>query len=154
MSSINKQAGGFTLIELMLGIAIIGILAAVAVNSYLDYIERAEIDIAIKDLTAIQLNIDGYAFNNNGVYPSSLSEVGLAGYEDPWGNAYQYLNIAETRGDGPKRKDRNLVPVNSDYDLYSMGPDGRTAPAFTSELSYDDIVRANNGGFLGLAEDY
>lgn len=138
----------------MLGISIIGILAAVAINSYRDYIERAEIDVAIKDLTAIQLNIDGYAFNNNGVYPSSLSEVGLAGYEDPWGNAYQYLNIAETRGDGPKRKDRNLVPVNSDYDLYSMGPDGLTAPAFTSALSHDDIVRANNGGFLGVAEDY
>lgn len=154
MSSINKQTGGYTLIELMVGITIIGIAAATAFNSYQAYIERAETDQAIKDIAAIQLTIDGYAFNNNWTYPSSLSDVGLGGYEDPWGNAYQYLNIAESKGNGKKRKDRNLVPINSDYDLYSRGPDGRSVSPLTAEPSRDDIIRANNGGFLGIAEDY
>lgn len=55
---------------------------------------------------------------------------------------------------GQARKDRNLVPINSDFDLYSMGRDGQSAPPLTAKVSRDDIVRANNGGFVGLASDY
>jgi general secretion pathway protein G len=46
------------------------------------------------------------------------------------------------------------VPINSDFDLYSVGRDGQSAPALTAKVSQDDIVRANNGGFVGLASDY
>jgi general secretion pathway protein G len=35
-----------------------------------------------------------------------------------------------------------------------MGPDGRTAPPLTARYSRDDIVRANNGAFVGVAADY
>jgi general secretion pathway protein G len=46
------------------------------------------------------------------------------------------------------------VPVNSTFDLYSLGPDGKSSPPFTAAPSQDDIVRANDGGFIGLASDY
>ena len=49
---------------------------------------------------------------------------------------------------------QNLNPVNSDFDLYSNGPDGVTQRNFGSGEGRDDIVRANNGGFIGVAEDY
>ena len=39
-------------------------------------------------------------------------------------------------------------------DLYSMGADGSTAAPFTAARARDDIVRANEGGFVGLAGDY
>ena len=52
------------------------------------------------------------------------------------------------------RKDKNLVPVNSQYDLYSPGPDGESVPPFTAQKSRDDIVLANDGGYIGLAADY
>jgi general secretion pathway protein G len=52
------------------------------------------------------------------------------------------------------RKDRNLVPINSDYDLYSVGPDGDSSLPLTAATSRDDIVRANDGRFIGKAEDY
>jgi len=55
---------------------------------------------------------------------------------------------------GQARKDRNLVPINSDFDLYSVGRDGMSAPALTAKVSQDDVVRASNGGFVGLARDY
>ena len=55
---------------------------------------------------------------------------------------------------GKKRKDKSLHPLNSDYDLYSMGPDGRSVSPLTAKASRDDIIRANNGGFIGVAEDY
>jgi general secretion pathway protein G len=80
--------------------------------------------------------------------------VGLAGLLDPWGNAYQYLNFADIMGVGQVRKDRNLVPINTDFDLYSMGRDGASQPPLTANTSRDDIVRANDGRFVGKAEDY
>ena len=52
------------------------------------------------------------------------------------------------------RKDRFLVPINSCYDLYSMGKDGQSVPPLTAKASWDDIVRANDGAFVGLAWQY
>ncbi|MEJ2327300.1 MAG: type II secretion system protein GspG, partial [Chromatiaceae bacterium] len=77
---------------------------------------------------------------------------------DPWGNPYKYLNIQTAKSDpsalGKVRKDRSLHPLSSDYDLYSMGADGRSAPALTAQVSRDDIVRARNGEFVDLALNY
>jgi len=64
------------------------------------------------------------------------------------------LNITTTNGKGKVRKDHNLVPLNSDYDLYSMGKDGKSVSPLTAKASRDDIVRANNGAFVGLASEY
>ena len=55
---------------------------------------------------------------------------------------------------GQARKDHDLVPINTDFDLYSQGPDGRSAPPLTAAMSRDDIVRANNGRYIGEAEGY
>jgi general secretion pathway protein G len=52
------------------------------------------------------------------------------------------------------RKDRFLVPINTDYDLYSMGKDGRSSPPLTAKASRDDIIRANDGAYIGLASNY
>ena len=46
------------------------------------------------------------------------------------------------------------MPINSDFDLYSMGPDGESSPPLTAKSSRDDIVRANNGNFIGTAQGY
>ena len=52
------------------------------------------------------------------------------------------------------RKDHFLVPVNSDFDLYSMGADGNSQAPFTAEASYDDIVRADDGRYVGLVSEF
>lgn len=52
------------------------------------------------------------------------------------------------------RKDRFLVPINSDYDLYSVGPDGQSRPPLNAAASRDDIIRAADGAFYGLAEKF
>ena len=85
--------------------------------------------------------------------PDDLTAAGKDQLRDPWDSPYQYLNLAGANR-GQMRKDRNLVPINSDYDLYSMGPDGKSRPPLTARHSRDDIVRANNGGFVGTAEAY
>ena len=74
---------------------------------------------------------------------------------DPWDQPYEYLNIRTAgKGKGGLRKDGKLNPLNTDYDLYSIGADGKTAGALSAKSSRDDIVRANNGAYLGLGEDY
>jgi general secretion pathway protein G len=55
---------------------------------------------------------------------------------------------------GGARKDRRLVPINSDYDLYSVGKDGQSSPPLTAGQSQDDIIRASDGGFVGPASTY
>jgi general secretion pathway protein G len=57
-------------------------------------------------------------------------------------------------GIGGARKDRFLVPINSDFDLYSMGKDGESLGPLTAITSHDDIIRANDGGYYGLASDF
>ena len=88
-----------------------------------------------------------------GSFPPDLNALGRGAIRDPWGNPYRYLNIA-TAIPGHVRKDRFLVPLNSDYDLYSMGKDGESQPPITSAKSRDDILRASNGAFIGLASDF
>ena len=46
------------------------------------------------------------------------------------------------------------MPINSSYDLYSMGKDGKTTAALTASASADDIIRANDGAFIGRASEF
>lgn len=85
--------------------------------------------------------------------PGSLGDVGLGGKLDPWGRPYVYYNV-EANGRGGARKDRRLNPLNTDFDLYSLGPDGKTKPQVSQKDSLDDVIRASNGRFVGNAADF
>ena len=143
---------GITVIELMVVIAIVGLLATVALPAYQDYIKRAEINQATTDIQSIAILIINYQLSNNEL-PADLSTIKMDSWEDPWGNPYEYVNH-DTAPPGHRRKDKNLVPINNDFDIYSSGEDGKSSPPLTAKHSRDDIVRANNGGFVGLAEKY
>jgi general secretion pathway protein G len=148
------RPSGFTLVELILALAIAATLIGLAVPLYSNRQEALNINQAINDMRLIELKIQRF-YTVNFRYPDVLGELTEEfPAVDPWGNAYQYLNIATTKGKGKVRKDRKLNPINSDYDLYSVGKDGRTASPLTAKHSQDDIVRANNGGFMGLASQY
>jgi general secretion pathway protein G len=147
----RKQCGT-TLLELMLVVAVGCLIAAVAVPGYVNYVDRVRVSRAISEVGALSLEISRWQ-TSFGDFPASLAAAGIAETLDPWGNPYIYLNVA-TATKGQVRKDKNLNPVNNDFDLYSMGKDGSTATAFPAKAARDDIVRANNGNFIGLAEDY
>ena len=145
----HRRGAGFTLLELIMAMAIVGILASIAIPSVREMIEKARVAKAIGDIRAIQTDIEGVE-----PLPTTLAEVGRGGYLDPWGNPYQYLKFDPKGGKGQARKDRFLVPLNSTFDLYSMGRDGATALPLTAKAARDDIVRANDGGFIGLASNF
>jgi general secretion pathway protein G len=142
-------------LEILIVAAIIATLVAIAVPNFLSALAKAKGDKVLEDLQAIATELAEYEAVN-GTLPDSLAEIRSASRRDPWGNPYQYLKI---RGVHPAprghwRKDRFLVPINSDYDLYSMGPDGKSSPPLTARISRDDIIRAADGAFFGVAEDY
>ena len=154
-----QQQHAFSLIELMVAIAIVGVSAVIAVPAYSDYMERVRTAQAIMDINQIAMRIESYnpPVGSANLYPASLADIGRDNMRDPWGNPYRYLNLTDGNvlaAQGQARKDHSLMPINSDYDLYSTGKDGNSQPPLTSNASRDDIVRANNGRFVGLASKY
>jgi general secretion pathway protein G len=143
----------FTLIEIMFVIAILTVLVSLAIPAYENYRERVRIAQAVTDIGHLQTLVTMF-IDDNRTPPDDLAQVGQGGKLDPWGNPYQYLNLVTMKGKGKARKNRNLVPINSDFDLYSMGKDGASVGPLTAKASRDDIVRANDGRFIGLASDY
>jgi general secretion pathway protein G len=144
---------GLTVVELTIALCIGALLLAIAVPAYQQYRERIRIDQAKRDIVVMSGLIANH-FHDNRAYPGNLGQVGLGGMRDPWGNPYGYLNLGDRDARGLARKDHSLVPINTDFDLYSMGPDGLSTPPLTAKYSRDDIVRANDGAFVGVAADY
>ena len=152
----KRNHRGFTLFEILIGLAIIGILAAIAVPNFISYRYKAKITIAITEIKMIEKVIANYEIDK-GNLPDTLNDIGMDHLADPWGNPYQYLRIdgGTTPGlNGKRRRDKSANPVNSDYDIYSMGKDGKTAAQFKAKKARDDIVRANDGAYYGLAEEH
>ncbi|HVP56918.1 MAG TPA: prepilin-type cleavage/methylation domain-containing protein, partial [bacterium] len=130
------------------------VLAGIAVPIYADFRYKAQVATAQAILREIEGAINVYYYRNNNTYPATLDDAMIATPIDPWGNPYKYVSSQDPNWYALQRLDRNMRPLNSDFDLYSMGLDGRSAPALTAAVSHDDVIRAANGGFLDLATLY
>lgn len=134
----SRKQGGFTLIEIMVVVVILGILAALVVPQVMNRPDQAKVTVAKGDIKAIGAALDMYKLDNYS-YPSTQQGLDALvekpggnpqpknwnrdGYlkrvpKDPWGNEYQYLSPG-TQGQ---------------YDLYSYGADGKQGG---SELNAD-----------------
>ena len=123
----NRRQGGFTLIEVMVVVVILGILAAFVVPNIMGEPDKARILKAKSDIRSIENALDMYRLDNHR-YPTT--DQGLEalvnepdsqpeppnwnGYldnvpDDPWGHSYRYLNPGK----------------HGDVDVFSLGPNGR-----------------------------
>lgn len=148
-----RHAHGLTLVELMVAVGLVAVLLAIAIPTWNGWRDRVKVAQAVTDVAALSALIDAYRLDHL-KYPSSLAAIGSDGLRDPWGRPYVYLVLTGPQSIGSARKNKSLVPLNTDYDLYSVGKDGKTASALTAKSSHDDILRANNGRFVGLASTY
>ena len=176
----TRPSRGFTIIEIMIVLAIIGLLAVISGSNYLSYIEKVRVGSAIASIRAIAVQLDDYVRSDKSL-PATLSEIGMGDMVDPWSHPFAYLPFTTTTpgsGDsgssaggssgpggsgstaegksylGEARKDYFLVPLNTDYDLYSVGKDGNSRPPLSAPDSADDVIRANDGAYIGLAANY
>jgi general secretion pathway protein G len=150
------SCAGFTLLETLCAAALIALLAAIALPAYQGVIERQKIQQCSNDLMKISVMIERFRNENHYDLPNSLNQLSGSVPTDPWGNAYQYLsfNSGEPGVKGKIRKDHNLHPLNSEFDLYSNGPDGSSAAPLTAKASRDDVIWARDGAFIGKASDF
>ena len=163
---------GITLLELIIATAIVSIISTISVSSYRGYIETTKVSQAVAQIRGLTLLIEDYALDY-GEYPENLRDIGNEDFIDPWGNPYTFLNLKinkredDDRGRddddhdhddriniGSARKDGSLVLINTNYDLCSSGKDGKSKPPLRAKDSQDDIIYANDGGYIGLASEF
>jgi general secretion pathway protein G len=148
-----RLSRAFSLLELMAALAVGSILVVISTSAYSGYVNRTKITQAKADIGNLQVALERF-HTDHFRYPDTLAEAGLSAKLDPYGNAYQYMNLTNlSPGDKP-RKDGKDHPINTDFDLYSMGKDGKTKPTLNAKESQDDIVRARDGSFIDLAEKF
>ena len=145
---------GFTLIELIVVSAVLGVLATLALPAYSDFKKLAKNARCAADIRTIDKAIMAHVIDTS-TLPVSLSTLKIGTILDPWGNAFEYHNLDTAINPGAIPLQDSIGPdLNTDYDLYSRGNDG----AGTSLLGIpandtgnnDDIVRSNDGAFVGM----
>ena len=127
------------------------IVGSFAVPAFTGYVERSRVARAVSDIGTMSLKLHRWQQDVH-LLPENLAQAGIFGV-DPWGRPYVYLRAADARR-AELRKDDERVPINTDFDLYSLGPDGVSAVALPAAPSRDDVVRAANGAYIGVAANY
>jgi len=142
---------GFTLIELLSAMVIVGLLSGIAIPRLSRSIDNARVARAIGDIRSISQELAPLDS-----VPATLAEMGRGSMLDPWGRPYVFYKfppVVPPAQPAGAREDRFAVLINSRYDIYSLGPDGLTAPSLTAATSRDDVVFSGEG-FIGLAIKY
>lgn len=88
---------GFTLIELMIVVAIIGILAAIALPAYQDYTARSQMSEALSLAGGARTAVTEF-WTTQGSFPGSNASAGLAAAGDISGSYVANVNVGTTRG--------------------------------------------------------
>jgi len=89
----KRVSFGFTLIELMIVVAIIGILAAVAIPQYQNYVARAQVAEALSLASGAKVAVAEY-FNTNGTFPADNTEAGLSDADDISGKYVESVAVS------------------------------------------------------------
>jgi general secretion pathway protein G len=123
----NRKQAGFTLIEVLLVVIIIGILAAVVVPKFAGRGKEAQVNACKASIANISTAINLYEVDN-GAFPPSLQALVTKGNENNWKGPY--LDKVPT---DPWGHEMVYSPHDNGFDLKSLGPDGVD--------SADDIIK-------------
>jgi general secretion pathway protein G len=102
---------GFSFIEIMVVVAIMGLLAGAVTLKVMGYMDTAKVNRAKSDIATIVNAVETYNLAN-GRFPTNdegLQKLPLKNHTDPWGNPYEY----------------NCPGKTEPFEVYSLGADGR-----------------------------
>jgi prepilin-type N-terminal cleavage/methylation domain-containing protein len=88
LNKLNKRRGGFTLVEIMIVVAIIALLAAIAVPGFLRARKRSQASRVINDLRLIDSAVDQYAIENNKASGATVNIIDWTKYLKAGTNLY------------------------------------------------------------------
>ena len=123
----RQRRGGFTFIEVMVVVVIIGMLAGAVTLKVRDYMDTAKVNRARSDIATIVDAVEAYHMTHS-QYPSAADGLGvlqIKSRNDPWGQPYEYNELP---GQDPA------------FEVYSLGGDRRPggdgidADIFSSQL--------------------
>ena len=95
----RRYISGFTLAEVAVSVMVAALLLSLMIPTAMRMVDKAKDDKALTDLEEIQERITTF-YRANYRYPLSLMEIYVTAPIDPWGNPYQYLNIADAPNQG------------------------------------------------------
>ena len=120
----QKQPNGFTLIELMIVVAIIGILVAIAIPAYLDYTVRSQISEGLSLVSGAKTAVNEY-YMNRGTWPANNDEAGLADMHDIIGKYTEHVSVAD-----------NVIEIKYGYDSNAI--------IFDEKIEFTAVVNAGS----------
>ncbi len=157
-NNLRKNEKGFTLVELMVVVAIIGILSAVAIPNFRRYQSKSKMSEAKLALSAIYMAETSF-MGDADTYATCLFDMGYvpAGsnkteYDKDEGNSERYYNVGFTNKDSgitPSDDEINGITCHTTQFYYS-GKKGNTSP--NPPKSVDDPTHAKNTEFVAAAE--
>lgn len=149
---ISHNYAGITLVELVLVTGFVLLIAALAVPGLRGHLESQRIVDATLAIEQIDAAVVAYRERHHRL-PASLSDLEIVVPLDPWGEPYRYQMLLGEVKASP-RTDSRQVQINTDFDLYSLGPDGASTATVMASLSRDDVIRAHDGRYIGPASQH
>jgi general secretion pathway protein G len=177
----RRRPGGFTMLEVLVVVAVIGIVSAFALPKLFEALEWARYARSVREIRNFSTEVEAFRAAHDGGVPIDWSIFHSGPVPvDPWGNEYVFNSFHDDSILPPlgpldplvpeiilppgisngldlslaRRRNGSLAPINSKYDLFSAGPDGDWQPLLIFDVSFDDIIFANDGGYVGKASEY
>jgi len=126
---LSTKTKGFTLIELMIVVAIIAILAAIAMPAYQDYVMKARRSDGLKELLSLQLAQEKWRANNSAYTENITTDLGFSDLTSPDGYYAMDIDVNDATSYTISADPQGIQAVDTACDPITIDENGEISPA-------------------------